>query len=102
LGAILHECLAGVPAFRGETSLDVLREVLSGQRSSVRAVRPEVPPWLDAVVARALEQEPRKRWAHARELVRALEGPARTPRKAILLGAGVLGAGVLGAAIVLE
>src|SRR5581483_10213423 len=76
LGAIVHECFAGVPAFRAENPLAAIAAVERGLRTPLRELAPATPAWLERVVARALEVEPERRFADAGELARALEGPA--------------------------
>jgi WD40 repeat protein/tRNA A-37 threonylcarbamoyl transferase component Bud32 len=58
----------------------VLFEMLTGQRykrhqlgTAPSALRPEVPGWLDEIVARALAEEPWERWQRAGEMAAALE-----------------------------
>ena len=109
LGAVLHECLAGRPAFTGETVVDVITRLCSGIVEPIG--RPDVPASLEAVVRRALAQDPRERFASGLDLARALgdlrgssrgAGKAR-PRRAVLapvvvgaaLGVSVLAAGVI-------
>ena len=72
LGAVLYECLAGRPAFLGENALEVLSKVTSGILEPIG--RPEVPPWLEGVVLRALARDPARRFAHGGGLAGALRG----------------------------
>ena len=97
LGAILHECLAGKPAFPGENVIEVMGRLEKGAREPLRELCPGVPAWLDAVIARALERDPGNRFADARALGAALSARrlARRPRRAfaavvaiLFLGAG--------------
>ena len=77
LGAVLYECLTGAPAFGAETFVGFVQRLMDGAYAPLRAARPEVPTWLEALVTRALELEPRRRFADAAELARALEaGPS--------------------------
>ena len=78
LGVILHECLAGVPAFPGENMLDVLRNIETGKVS--RLARKDVPDWLVAAIERALARDPARRFRDGSELHRALGGPAKEAR----------------------
>jgi len=81
LGAILYECLAGEPAFQGDTIPELFARVASGTFTPLRSVRRDVPPWLDAVVSRALEPKPANRFADGAELAAALEEPASAPSR---------------------
>jgi tetratricopeptide (TPR) repeat protein len=69
LGAVLHECLSGRPAFAGATVLDVLGKVSSG---TVEPLGGDVPRWLEEVVRKALALDPRARFAHGGALAEAL------------------------------
>jgi tetratricopeptide (TPR) repeat protein len=81
LGAILHECLAGAPAFSGESLVAVLARVESADRVPLERLRPEVRPWLASTVARALAHDPARRFVDANALAGALEaGEAASPR----------------------
>jgi tetratricopeptide (TPR) repeat protein len=98
LGAILYECLAGRPAFEGESLVEVLARVTSGDREPLGRVRDGVPPWLVAVIDRALARDPARRQPDGRHLAAALENeaePRRPGRRARALPWAVLVAGVL-------
>ncbi len=100
LGAILHECLAGSPAFAGGSLLDVLAKVEAGTTVSLAEARPEAPSWFVAAIERALAPEPSARFRDASGLAQALEAgpPARRRLSAIpaaLAALVVLGGGGL-------
>ncbi len=102
LGAVLYECLAGRPAFPGETVLDQLAKLSSGAVEPIG--RAAVPARLEAVLRRALAHEPSDRFADGFALARALEGDARDdgpgPRRvARLVVPGVVGAALLAAVL---
>jgi len=72
LGTILYELLAGKPPFMAETlpALGVL--IATTQATPLRALRPEVPPGVEAVAARCLEKSRDQRFANVAELAQAL------------------------------
>jgi serine/threonine-protein kinase len=72
LGAIAYEMLTGEPPHIGTTSQAVIARLLTEAPRPVRAVRPSVPEWLEAVVMRLLEKLPADRFAGAGETVEAL------------------------------
>jgi len=72
LGTILYECWTGQRAFPGEQALDVLRRVAAGEIAPPRALRPDLPPTLEAIVVRALRREPGERHESVIALGRAL------------------------------
>ena len=106
LGAVLHECLAGRPAFAGADMVELLAKLSSGTVEPIG--RPGVPAWLEEVVRRALAADPRARFADGAALARALGArkasrTAASRRRRVLaaLVPGVLlGAAVLAAAFV--
>jgi WD40 repeat protein len=85
LGALLYEALAGEPAFQGESALEVIGKVDSGEVRPLAQVRPDTPGWLAGVVARAIATAPGERFEDAAAFARALEARAETGRPAIRL-----------------
>jgi serine/threonine-protein kinase len=73
LGVCLYESLVGRPLYQRQTDFETLKAVLEDPVPSARALRPEVPPDLDAIVQRALAKTPEARWQSAGELQEALE-----------------------------
>jgi hypothetical protein len=71
-GAVLYECLAGSPAFEGESMLEVLAKVERASPPPVGSVRPETPSWLAILVDRALARDPADRFADGGELLDAI------------------------------
>ncbi|HEV8358032.1 MAG TPA: protein kinase [Gemmatimonadales bacterium] len=61
LGCVLYEMLVGHPPFAGNTPFAVLSRHAAETPPSVRTGRPDVPPWLEAVVVRTLAKEPEQR-----------------------------------------
>ena len=92
LGVVLHECLSGLPAFRGESVLEVLTRLGSGRPEPIG--RSDVPAWRERVIARALERDPGDRFADGATLARALaaRGKQGSPRR-VALGLGLLAGG---------
>ena len=73
MGVVLYEVLAGVAAFRGNSSADVIRHVVEGEPESLRRLRPDTPRPLEQVVLKALKKDPNDRFQSAREFVNALD-----------------------------
>ncbi|UQA56957.1 serine/threonine-protein kinase [Polyangium aurulentum] len=73
LGCVLFECLTGRPAFVGMHVMALLAKLLLEEAPRVRALRPEVPEELDALVARMLAKDPAERPADGAALAAALE-----------------------------
>jgi hypothetical protein len=72
LGALLFKCVTGRAPFEGRTILAVLTKVLLDEAPRLREARPDVPPALDALVARLLAKDPDQRPAGAAEVAAAL------------------------------
>ena len=98
LGAVLYECLAGRPAFEGETRLDVMAKAGEARFAPVKVLAPLAPAWLASVVERALARAPEERFQDGRELARALDGGSgRTRWRRLVAGTALA---LLGAAAV--
>ena len=70
LGCVLYECLVGQPPFRRDSDLAAVFAHLETEPPIASAGQPELPPALDAVIARALAKEPDERYASCGELAR--------------------------------
>jgi formylglycine-generating enzyme required for sulfatase activity len=97
LGAILYECLAGKPAFTGETLLALLAKVDAGDYEPLGR---EIPGWLARVVDRCLENATADRFQDGKELADALTAreagaPARRRAPLVALAVVLVGAIVL-------
>jgi WD40 repeat protein/tRNA A-37 threonylcarbamoyl transferase component Bud32 len=76
LGAILYECLAGDPAFEGDTTLEVFGLIQSGNFTPLRKRCPDAPRWLALVIERTLAVNPARRHSDGAALARALAAGA--------------------------
>jgi len=72
LGLVLHEMLAGQPAFAGESPLALLYGIANQEPRDLRAARPEVPEAVASLVRRMLEKDPNTR-IEARAVVREID-----------------------------
>jgi eukaryotic-like serine/threonine-protein kinase len=72
LGAVLYEMLAGRPPFQGETHLQVMRAVAQDEPPTVGTLRPGLAPEIEAIVARALQKDPARRYQSAGDMARDL------------------------------
>jgi serine/threonine-protein kinase len=73
LGSTLYAMCAGHPPFRAESPLAVLRRVCDDQPRPVREINPEVPTWLEAIIARLMAKDPADRYQTATEVALLLE-----------------------------
>jgi serine/threonine protein kinase/Flp pilus assembly protein TadD len=67
LGATLYELLTLCPVFDGPDRQELLRRIASEEPRRPRRLNPAVPAELEIIVQKALEKEPRSRYATARE-----------------------------------
>jgi len=74
LGIVLWENLTGGRLFDGDSDVAVLRAVQSSAIAPPSRLNPDVPEALSAVVMKALERDPARRYQNAQELERALAG----------------------------
>ena len=72
LACAAFELLTGVPPFRRDEAMAVMYAQLSQEPPTVTSRRPDLPPAVDAVFARALAKAPGDRWAGCQEFAQAL------------------------------
>jgi serine/threonine-protein kinase len=73
LGVVMHEALAGMPLFLDTTTQRIMDNVQHREIPSLRGIRADMPEALDAVVCKALERDPEKRFQVASEMLYQLE-----------------------------
>ncbi|HEX5387050.1 MAG TPA: protein kinase [Gemmatimonadales bacterium] len=78
LGVLAFEMFTGRLPFSGKTAQEAMLARLKGGPQRLRAVRPELPSKLDAIIARALEIRPDDRYASMNEMSDALAGAGST------------------------
>lgn len=72
LGVLLYEALCGRPPFRGTTTAEVARQHVVAAVTPPRAIAPDVSEEAEAIVLRALEKDPARRFASADTMREAL------------------------------
>ena len=71
-GVVLYEMLTGRVPFLGDTPVSVAMQHINAAPPPITEFNPDVPPAVVAVVMKALEKSPRKRFQSAREMADAL------------------------------
>jgi eukaryotic-like serine/threonine-protein kinase len=67
-GVVLYEILTGDRAFYSKSVDAILSGVMSKRVRPLRVLRPDAPAMLEAIIARAMERDARRRYPTAREL----------------------------------
>jgi serine/threonine protein kinase len=75
LGVMLYEMLTGKPPFRGPNPFATMNERLLNNPVPPREIDPEISPQLQEIIYRAMERDPKNRYATAREFAKDLEHP---------------------------
>lgn len=91
LGIILYELLIGSVPFSGSNPFAVMTKVLNDAVPSLRDVRPDLSPAIEAVVIKSLAKRPEDRYQGASEMavaVRAAVAAAFMPVSPLRLGGG--------------
>jgi eukaryotic-like serine/threonine-protein kinase len=87
LGVVLYEMLTGQMAFAGNDLMAIVTAQMTAEVPDVLRVRPELPPWIAAVVRKAMAKDVEARWHSAAELADAL-CPNAAPTRAGATSAG--------------
>jgi serine/threonine protein kinase len=72
MGVILYEAVTGRRPFEGDTIYSIMSAIVEGKYPAPRSVEPGVPEALEQIIVRAMAREPVARFAHVRDLARAL------------------------------
>jgi serine/threonine protein kinase/Tol biopolymer transport system component len=68
IGAVLYEMATGQQAFSGETAGKIREAILAQEVTPAPLLNPAIPPGLQAVIAKALENDRDLRYQHASEM----------------------------------
>jgi serine/threonine-protein kinase len=82
LGTVLFELLSGKSPFDGDTLAALVAKIVADPPASLRALRPDVPPGLEAVVLKCLEKDASKRPQTIADLA-ALLAPFAPPKSQV-------------------
>jgi eukaryotic-like serine/threonine-protein kinase len=83
IGIVLYEMLTGQVPFDGESAVTIALKQVSEDPVPPAQLNPAVSPALEAVVLRAMEKEPERRFADADEFIAALEAARAAPNEVL-------------------
>jgi serine/threonine-protein kinase len=69
VGSLLYECVAGRPAFDGDTRMDICTKVIRDDPPLPSKLNPDVPQAVDRITMKALAKQPAERYQSATEMV---------------------------------
>jgi serine/threonine-protein kinase len=72
VGVVLYEMIAGLKPFLGASPEEIMAAVMTRPPRPLRALVPDVPAAVDALIRRALAKDPAKRFADAEQMVSAI------------------------------
>ena len=75
LGVMLYEMLTGRVPFTGPNPFVIMNDRLLNNPIPPREIDPEISPQLQEIIYRAIERDPKRRYATAREFAKDLEHP---------------------------
>jgi serine/threonine-protein kinase len=68
-GVVLYEMFTGALPFRGETAISIAMKHVQEEPRAPRAVNPQIPPELEAVIQRAMKKAPEARYPRMADLL---------------------------------
>jgi serine/threonine-protein kinase len=83
IGIVVYEMLTGQVPFDGESAVTIALKQVSEDPVPPAQLNPAVTPALEAVVLRAMEKEPERRFADADEFIAALEAARTAPNEVL-------------------
>jgi tetratricopeptide (TPR) repeat protein/predicted Ser/Thr protein kinase len=88
-GVVLYEMATGTQPFRGETTGQLMMDILRRTPTPVSRINPDPPPMLQEIIAKALEKDPELRYQHASDLRADLQRVKRDSERGRFAAAGV-------------
>jgi serine/threonine protein kinase len=80
LGVVLFELLTGQVPFGGETPVAIAMKVIQQPAAAPQTVRKDIPEWIDRIVVKCMEKDPKGRYLNAAQLAEDLRKPRSRAR----------------------
>jgi serine/threonine-protein kinase len=99
-GCLMYELLTGRPPFTGDSPVAIAYQHVRENPVPPSVVDPEIPPWADAIVLKAMAKDPADRYQSAGEMrmdvQRAMSGmPVAAPTRLDMYGTQQMGAATM-------
>jgi len=78
MGVVLYEMLSGYPPFQGKTTKEILKQQLKKEPPDLHILSPNIPQTLVAIIERAMQKQPDRRFASAADMTTALQSVVLT------------------------
>jgi serine/threonine-protein kinase len=72
-GSVMYAMCIGSPPFRSDSLMGLLRKICTSAPRRLREVNPDVPDWLEAIIARLMHKQAGERFQTATEVAEILE-----------------------------
>lgn len=80
VGVIMYELLTGEVPFKGENALDLLRKIREEKPVRPRVHNRDIPGYVEEIILKAMEKDPRKRFQSMKELREAIVSRSKQSR----------------------
>jgi serine/threonine protein kinase len=90
LGVVLYRLAAGRAPFMAQSEHALLRKILDDRAQPLRDVRQQVPAALAAIIERAMEKDPSRRYAHWTDFINDLAALAGTREQSASSGEDIV------------
>src|SRR5262249_45987882 len=73
LGSVMYAMCTGHPPFRATGTIAVIMRVIEDTPRPIREINPDIPDWLEAIIAKLHAKKPEDRFQSAKEVAELLE-----------------------------